>query len=314
MSQHSLTVGIDVAKDRLDVAFGSQGQMISMEYTQPTTAGLIERLKKVSPSLIVLEATGGFERPLAASLAAAGLPVTVVNPRQIRDFARAIGKLAKTDALDARVLAHFGEAVRPEVRPIKDQDRQILTDQVVRRRQIVAMLTQEKNRLKQASKNVRPDIQDHICYLERRLARVEAEIECTLKANPIYLADVQLLVSVPGVGPATAAALVALTPELGRLNRREIAALVGTAPFNRDSGIRRGTRAIWGGRKTVRTLLYMSTVAAIRCNPIIRAFYQRLITAGKKPKVAITACMRKMIIILNAMMKHRTTWRLQTTE
>lgn len=311
MTQESLTIGIDVAKDRLEVAFGSRGELDCLPYTEGAIAGLIERLQSTSPRLIVVEATGGFERSVAAALAGAGLPVAVVNPRQVRDFARATGKLAKTDAIDARVLAHFGAAIRPKLRPLKDNERQVLTDQVARRRQIVAMITQEKNRLKRASPTVRGDIEDHIRYLKRRLARVEDEIERTIKASPLYLADVQLLVSAPGIGLVTASSLVALCPELGTLNRCPMAALVGLAPFNRDSGVRRGTRTIWGGRKTVRAVLYMATVAAIRCNPVIKAFYQRLIAAGKKPKVALTACMRKLLTILNAMLKHRTTWAFQ---
>jgi transposase len=304
----SLFVGIDVCKARLDVALSENDQFFSIPYTEEELSGLIEKLQSLSPNCIVLEATGGLERPLVAYLANAGLPVVVVNPRQVRDFAKAIGKLAKTDKIDAQTLARFAEAIKPEQRPIKDAERQQLADQVTRRRQIVGMITQEKNRLSRASGLVRSDIEDHITYLKERLDRSDGDIDKIIKATPLYQDTVQLLCTVPGVGPVTSASFVAFCPELGRLDRRQIAALIGTAPLNRDSGTKSGVRCVWGGRKALRNQLYMATISAIRFNCKIKDFYSRLTKAGKKPKVAITACMRKLIVILNAMVKQQKAW------
>jgi transposase len=310
MSQ-SFFAGIDVSQAQLDVAI-SQGDDVLEFFSVPNTddeiSKLINKLKTSMAKLIVVEATGGLERPLVAYLAEAGLPIVVNNPRQIRDFGRAIGQLAKTDKIDARTMARFAAVIKPPQRPIKDAERQQLTDQVARRRQLVQMLAQEKNRLSRAVGPVRDDIKHHIEYLQDRLDKSNSDIDQIIKNTPIYQETVELLSTVPGIGPVTTASLVAYCPELGSLNRRQIAALIGTAPFNRDSGTRTGARCIWGGRKTVRMPLYMATISAIKCNSKIKSFYQRLITAGKKPKVAITACMRKLIVILNAMVKQQKPW------
>jgi transposase len=301
-----LFVGIDVSKARLDVALGDQ--FFSIQHTEEEMSHLVEKLKSASPQLIVLEASGALERPLVAYLAEAGLPVVVVNPRQVRDFARATGKLAKTDKIDAHILARFAEAIKPEQRPLKEAERQQLADMVARRKQIVGMISQEKNRLLRASVRVRPDIEHHLAYLKERLDGSNKDIEKHIKATPVYQELVELLSTVPGVGPVTCASFIAWCPELGLIENRKLAALIGTAPLNRDSGSRSGTRCVWGGRKQLRNQLYMATVAAIRFNYKIREFYLRLKAAGKRPKVAITACMRKLLTILNAMVKRQKPW------
>ena len=306
--EQSLFIGIDVSKARLDVALSASNQFFSIAYTEEGLTELVDKLRSPLPRLIVLEATGGLERTLVARLAEAGLPVVVVNPRQVRDFARATGKLAKTDKIDARILARFAEVINPEQRPLKDGDRLRLCDQMTRRRQIVDMISQEKNRLSRASDQVRTDIEQHIEYLKKRLDQSNKDIEETIKSTPLYQDTVDLLSSVPGVGPVTSAGFVAFCPELGTLDRRQIAALLGTAPLNRDSGIKRGVRCVWGGRKTLRNQLYMATVSAIRCNYRIKEFYLRLTAAGKKTKVALTACMRKLVTILNAMVRAHKPW------
>lgn len=303
--------GIDVSKARLDVALFQDDNIIdffSIPHTEDDMSGLVEKFKRTLPKLIVAEATGGLERSLAACLAGAGLPIVVINPRQARDFAKAIGQLAKTDKIDARTLARFAAVINPPQRPIKDPERQQLADLVARRRQLVHMLAQEKNRLSRAVASVQADIEDHIEYLQERLDRSNNNIEQVIKNTLVYQETVELLRTVPGIGPVTSASLVANCPELGNLNNRQIAALTGTAPFNRDSGTRSGTRCVWGGRRTIRTQLYMATISAIKCNYKIKSFYTRLIAAGKKPKVAITACMRKLITILNAIVRLRKPW------
>jgi transposase len=258
--------------------------------------------------LIVVEATGGLEGPLVAYLAEAELPVVVVNSCQARDFAKATGQLAKTDKIDAQTLSCFAEAIKPQQRPVKDVQRRQLSDQVARRRQIVGMISQERNRLSRASSQVRNDIEHHIAYLKERLDRSNKDIEKIIKTSSLYQETAELLSTVPGLGPVTIASFIAFCPELGNLNGRQIAKLVGTAPLNRDSGPKTGVRCVWGGRKTVRNQLYMATVSAIRCNLKIREFYLRLSAAGKKPKVAITACMRKLLTILNTMVKQHKPW------
>jgi transposase len=308
MEQLPFFAGVDVSKARLDVAFSDTEEFFSVPHNEEAILGLAKKFKTRLPAQIIIEASGGLERDLAVHLFQAGLPVVVINPRQVRDFARATGQLAKTDKIDARILARFGAAIKPPERPIKDAERQELADKVTRRRQIVGMLVQEKNRLARAAGPVRADIEAHIRYLQDRLDGSNKDIEKLVKNSPLYQDTVDLLRTVPGIGPVTTANLMAYCPELGSLNRHQIAALVGTAPFNRDSGSRSGIRCVWGGRKTIRRLLYMATVSAIKCNYKIRGFYLRLIAAGKKPKVAITACMRKLIIILNAMVKHRKSW------
>jgi transposase len=309
MSAAPCGIGIDVAKAHLDVAVRPSGEQWRCANTEADRATLVARVHALQPTLVVLEATGGLEAPLAGALAAAGLPVAVVNPRQVRDFARALGRLAKTDALDSAVLAHFAEAVGPAARPLPDACTQELQALLTRRRQLVEMLTAEKNRLASAPRRIRAAIQDHIHWLERRLADVDRELDETLRASPAWRAQDDLLRTVPGVGPVVARTLLAELPELGRLNRKQIAALVGGAPLNRDSGTRRGQRTIWGGRAHVRAMLYLGALAATRWNPIIRPFYERLLAAGKPKQVALTACMHKLLSILNAMVRQQTAWR-----
>lgn len=308
MIEGGACVGVDVSKDRLDVFVHSTRERVSVDNTDAGHRQLLEKLGTIHPKLVVLEATGGFEIPVVGVLSAGNLPVVVVNPRQVRDFARAKGTLAKTDALDAEILALFGEAVKPEVRPLADESSRELQALVARRRQLIEMLTAEKNRLRQAAGPVRGDIQAHIAWLECRLKDMDKGLSEIIQASPVWREKDDLLQSVPGIGPNTANALLAELPELGRLNRRQIAALVGVAPLNRDSGQMRGRRAIWGGRRHVRSALYMATLVAIRHNLVIRRFYQRLRAAGKGGKVALTACMRKLLTILNSMLKNQTTW------
>ncbi len=308
MANHPVYVGIDVAKAALDVAVSPTAERWTLAYTEREVAGLVTRLTPLQPALVVLEATGGLEGPLVGALAAAGLPVVVVNPRHVRDFAKATGLLAKTDALDASVLARFAAAIRPTPRPLPDAATQTLAALVTRRRQLVTMLTAERNRLGSAPRVLRAEIQAHITWLQRRLGRLDEDLHQAIRTSPVWRAQDDLLQSVPGVGPVLARTLLASLPELGRLDRKAIAALVGVAPLNRDSGTFRGRRRVWGGRAAVRAVLYMGTLVAVRHNPILRAFYQRLRAVGKLPKVALTACMRKLLTILNAMLKHQTRW------
>lgn len=301
-------VGIDVAKATLDIALHTTGQTWSCANDPAAIESVVARLQSLAIERIVLEATGGLEVPVAAALAAAGLPVVVVNPRQVRDFARATGQLAKTDPLDARVLAHFAAAIQPPVRPQPETATQELAALLQRRRQLMEMLVAEKNRLGTARPTVKADIQAHITWLEQRLQDLDTDVHRRIEQSPIWRAQEDLLQSVTGVGPILTLTLLAHLPELGQLNRKQIAALVGLAPFNRDSGRGRGPRRIKGGRAPVRAVLYMATLTAIRYNPVIGAFYHRLIDAGKVPKVAITACMRKLLTILNAMVKHQSHW------
>lgn len=304
-------VGIDVSKATLDVALVPDNRAWQIERSESGIASLIEDLRGGAVDLIVLEATGGMETPLVAALAAVRLPVVVVNPRQARAFARATGALAKTDAIDAYLLARLGQTLNPEIRPLKDEQTRELEGLLTRRRQLIDMLTMEKNRLEAAPARVRRDIAAHIDWLTKRLKDVDGELKGAIEANEAFRLKDDILRSAPGAGPVLAVTLLAAVPELGRLNRREIAALVGVAPLNRDSGTLRGARRIWGGRAAVRTVLYMATISAIRCNPAIRAFHARLRAAGKPPKVAITACMRKFLTILNAMIRSNTPWQLQ---
>lgn len=301
-------VGVDVSKATLDIAVLPGDRCWQVERTEAGIRSLIEVLLPLTPRLIVLEATGGLEAPLTAALALAPLPVVVVNPRQARDFAKATGQLAKTDAIDARLLARLGEAVKPDVRPLKDAQTQELEALLTRRRQIVDMLTMEKNRLHAARKRVQRDIAAHIAWLEKRLNNVDGDLKGAVAANDAFRLKDEIIRSVPGAGHVLSLTLLAGLPELGGLNRREIAALVGVAPLNCDSGTRCGSRRIWGGRAAVRTVLYMATISAIRCNPVIRAFHARLRASGKAPKVAIVACMRKLLTILNTMLRTHTPW------
>jgi len=308
MSPSHLFVGIDVAKDHLDLALRPAGRSWRVADDGPAIAELVEELRTLAPTLVVLEATGGAELPLLAALGGAGLPAVAINPRQVRDFARATGRLAKTDRLDAEVIAHFAEAVRPAARPLADARARELHELSARRRQLVEMLTAERNRLRTASARVAPQLREHIAWLQARLRDPDADLAAAVRASPLWREKDDLLRGVPGVGPVVSATLLADLPELGELNRRDIAALVGVAPFNRDSGRWRGRRAIWGGRARVRATLYMATLVATRHNPAIRAFYLRLVAAGKPKKVALTAAMRKLLTVLNAILHTRTPW------
>jgi transposase len=301
-------VGVDVSKASLEVAVRPDGERWSTANDEREMPSLVERLRRIGPTLIVVEATGGLQTLVVAELSMAGLPVAVVNPRQARDFAKATGRLAKTDPIDASVLAHFAQAIRPEVRELKDEETQLLTALMSRRRQIVDMLTAEKNRLSVSPKGVRKEIQKHIEWLEARVQLMNRQISDAIKKSPVWREKDRILRSTPGVGPVLSVSLLAGVPELGKLNRQKLAALVGVAPLNRDSGLFKGTRKVWGGRAQVRAVLYMAAVSATRANPVIRAFYQRLIAAGKKPKVAITACMRRLLSILNVMIKNGRRW------
>jgi transposase len=304
----SLFVGIDVSKAALDVATAPATQQWRASNDDGGIATLVEQLAAVSPQLVVLEATGGHEMPVAGALAAAGIPTAIVNPRQVRDFARSLGKLAKTDALDAQVLARFAEATRPTPRDLADEQLALLRSTVARRRQLVGMLVAEKNRMHTAEPGIKADIEAHIAWLEERLKRLDRDLEQAVRSSPIWRARENLLRSVPGFGPRTAFTLLAELPELGSLNRKQVAALVGVAPFNRDSGVFRGHRIVWGGRAPVRSALYMAALAAIRCNPVIRTFYSRLCLAGKPKKVALVAAMRKLLLIVNAIVKRGAPW------
>ena len=301
-------VGIDVAKARLDVAVRPAGKSWTLPHDDTGVQELVSQLVELGPTLVLLEATGGLELPLVAALATAALPVVVVNPRQVRDFAKAIGTLAKTDALDAGVLAHFADVVRPDVRPLKDAETQVLNSLTARRHQVMTMLVAEKNRLGSAISAVSPRIEAHISWLEQELRDLDQGLRQTLRQSPVWREKDDLLRTVPGVGEQLSLTLLANLPELGTLNRREIAALVGVAPYNRDSGALRGKRAVWGGRSRVRAVLYMGALVASRHNPAIRDFYQRLLASGKPKKLALVACMRKLLTILNAMLKRRTPW------
>ena len=312
MSRVDIHVGIDVAKDRLDVAQRPGAEAWWVTNDERGIADLVARLRALRPTLVVLEATGGIELHVVGALAAARLAVVVVNPRQTREFAKATGRLAKTDAIDAQVLAQFAEAVRPALRPLPDAATQQLSSVVTRRRQVIEMLTAEKNRLRTAAPAVRGHIKEHIRWLESSLADLDSELEQAIHSSEVWRAQDNLLQSTPGVGPVLSTTLLAELPELGTLNRKEIAALVGVAPLNRDSGTLRGRRAVWGGRSQVKATLYTAALVAARHNPVIRAFYDRLVAAGKPKKVALTACMRKLLTVLNAMIQHHSPW--QTTD
>jgi transposase len=306
-----LGVGIDISKARLDVAFSGDRPAFSVANDPEGHAQIVQALKNIGVVRIVVEATGGYERGLVAELAAAGLPVVVVNPRQVRDFAKATGRLAKTDAIDARVLALFGVAIQPPVRPLDDQQTQVVAELLTRRRQLVQMRVSESNRLAQArDRRVRKSIEGVLKLLDRQIASIDDEIDQHIQNSPIWKEKEDLLLAVEGIGPTTARTLLANLPELGRASRQQIAALVGLAPFNRDSGTLRGQRSIAGGRAVVRSVLYMATLTATTRNPIIRKHYQQLLARGKRKKVALVACMRKLLTILNAILRDKRPWRL----
>jgi transposase len=307
----SCSIGIDVAKATLDIAAepaAALRTLITVPNAEAGHAALVSALTPLAPTRIVLEATGGYERALTVALAAADLPVVVVNPRQVRDVAKATGQLAKTDRLDAALLARFAAQVQPACRPVPDATTQALRELLTRRRQLVAMLGQERNRLPQARGVIRRDLQQHIRWLERRVHTSDDELRQLVEHSPVWRVRDELLQSVPGIGPVTARTLLASLPELGTLKHKQIAALVGVAPLNRDSGQWHGRRQIWGGRAPVRHALYRAALVASRHNPVLRAFYTRLRAMGKPPKVALVATMHKLLPILNAMLAHQTPW------
>lgn len=306
-------VGIDVSKATLDVCIKPAGQTLHVTYDEAGIRQIVECLKEANPTLIVIEATGGLEVRVATELASKGFPVAVINPRQARDFAKATGQLAKTDQVDAAVLAAFAQVIRPQVRPLKDADTRALDDWVSRRRQLIDIRVQETLRLnKEASTLLQKSLKQHIAWLDKRIAEVDSGLTKRLRESEVWRAKDDLLRSIPGVGNVTTRTLLAKCPELGKLNRREIAALVGVAPLANDSGKHRGKRFVWGGRADVRAVLYMATVSAIRCNDAIKAFAERLKKAGKLPKVVIVACMRKLLTMMNAMLKNNTPWNLKS--
>jgi transposase len=305
----AVCVGIDVSKDRLDIACLPAHPTPTASNDAPGHAALVAWLKEVSPRLIVLEATGGYQRGLVAALVAAGLPVVVVNPRQVRDFARAMGVLAKTDTIDAMVLARFAQSVDPPIRPLPDAESTVLMDLLARRRQLVELRTAESNRLKQAAApRIKASIRAVLATIEKQIAAIDDDLDDRIRRSPVWKEKEDLLTSVPGVGKLTARTLMACLPELGTISRQAIAALVGVAPLNHDSGSMRGKRAIWGGRKTVRSALYMAALVASRYNPVIRATYQQMLARGKAKKLALIACTRKLLVILNALLRTRTQW------
>jgi transposase len=301
-------VGIDVSKGTLDLCIEPAGETLHVEYNDKGISQVVKRLVEVSPTLIVMEATGGLEMRLAGELSAKSLPVAIINPRQARDFAKATGQLAKTDSVDAAILAAFARAIRPAVRPIKDADTRALDDLVTRRRQLVDMRVQETLRLGTASKIQKKSLAAHITWLNKRITDLDDEMTKRLRASSVWKSKDDLLRGIPGVGEVTSLTMLAKCPELGQLNRREIAALTGVAPLAKDSGKHRGKRFIWGGRADVRAVLYMATVSAMRFNSRIKPFAERLKQAGKPGKVIIVACMRKLLTIMNTILKNNTPW------
>lgn len=305
----ALYVGIDVGKSTLEVALGARGQVFTQANEQCALEGLAKRLLELKPALIVLEASGGYERMVLAELTLAKLPVQPINPRQARDFARALGRLEKTDRVDARMLAEFAQRINPPLRELPDEQTQALAALMARRRQLTEMLVAEGNRLAMTPKALRPDVRLHIDFLRKRLDHLDQDVERKLQELPLWREYQELLKGVPGIGPVTCATLLADLPELGRLNRRAIAKLVGLAPIARDSGKYRGQRKLWGGRAKVRSTLYMATLSAARHNAALNGWYERLLAAGKPSKLALAACARKLLTILNAMLKQRAAWR-----
>jgi len=305
-------VGIDISKTWLDIAVHEADVTWRVGNDDKGIADLVKRLKHMKTTLIVLEATGGYEMQLVAQMAQAKLPVVVTNPRKVRAFARSTGKLAKTDKLDAKLLAHFAAAIKPAVRTLPSEEEEQLTGLLVRRRQLVDMLTVEKNRLHTVRPALRDDIREHIDWLQEKLSKMDEEIDHFVRKTSLWKEKDTILRSVPGVGRVTSSTLIAMLPELGTINRQEIAALVGVAPVNKDSGRKQGKRRVYGGRATVRSVLYMAALSAKRCNPRIKKFYDDLIRHGKEKKVALTACMRKLIVILNAMLKTNQPWRIES--
>jgi transposase len=309
---NGIFVGIDVSKHTLDVLVRPTGEYFQADNSPDGIAQLRQRLLELCPALVVLEATGGYEREAAIALVLGGMPVAVVNPRQVRDFAKSMNRFGKTDRVDAGVIAMFGEKLNPEARGVPEKEVRELDALVTRRQQLIDMRTAEKNRAGLAPASQKLRIKDHIRYLDAQIDTVNEELESAIQESRVWQARNELLTSVPAVGPVTSSTLIARLPELGRLTNKAIAALIGVAPFAVDSGKYKGQRKIWGGRADVRTALYMSTISAVRCNPTIRAHYQQLIGRGKLPKVALIACMRKLLIILNAMVRTNQAWRSTT--
>jgi len=308
MTEEAVYVGVDVAKSTLDVAVTDSGETWQFVNDDEGISQAVHYIASVKPAGIILEATGNLEMPLAAALQASRLPVAVINPRQVRDFARATGVLAKTDRIDARILALFGMQIKPEVRLLPDQKAREMSSLLARRRQLIEMLTAENNRLLQANISIRPGIEIHIKWLKEAISAINDDLDQQIQSSSSWLEKDNLLKSVPGVGKVVSTTLLIELPELGTLNRRKIAALVGVAPLNRDSGTLRGKRTVWGGRAKLRAVLYMAALVGVRRNPVMATFYERLLKAGKVKKVALVACMRKLLTILNAMMRTMTVW------
>jgi transposase len=302
-------IGIDISKTQMDIAIWDSEETWEIQNDTEGWQELVEKAKELNPSLIVVEASGGIEQPIVAELYLEKLPVAIVNPTRVRNFARSTGQLAKTDKLDARLIAHFAQAVHPQVRPLRTAEQDHLNALVTRRRQVVQMLTAEKNRRSTTYSTLRKRLQQHINWLNAELEALDEEIEQYIQVNPSWRKNAALLRSVPGVGPVTASTLLAELPELGTRNRQQIAALVGVAPLNKDSGKMRGKRRVFGGRAPVRRALYMAALVATKVNPVIRSFYERLLAKGKEKKVALTACMRKLLVILNSMIRNQQSWR-----
>jgi len=307
--KEKIFIGIDISKSQLDIYVRPTGQSWKTGNNEKEIRDLVKKLKELEPTLIVLEATGGLENSLSGALTSEQMPVVVINPRQVRDFAKAIGRLAKTDAIDAEVIAHFGEAVKPKLKPLSDKETQDLKAFNTRRREIINILTAEKNRYQSAPPCLKSDIKEHIDWLQHRLADIDNSIASKIKSNPVWKEKDEIIQSMDGIGPVISHTIISGLPELGQVNNRKIAALIGVAPYNCDSGVLKGRRIIWGGRSEVRSVLYMGALRATRCNSVISEFYNRLIKAGKAPKVAIAACMRKIITILNTMIKNKTLWK-----
>lgn len=311
VNQVQPSVGIDVSQATLDVAVNPSGEQWQLTNDDAGIGQLVERLRTLQPVRIVLEATGGYELAAVAALGIAGLPVVVVNPRQVRDFARSTGQLAKTDALDAQVLALFAARIQPELRPLPDATTRELSAVLARRRQLIEMRTAEANRLKLALEAVRGDIREHLRYLDKRIKELDRELHDRLRTSPLWREKDNVLRTIPGVGPILTTTLLADVPELGTTGHKQVVALLGLAPLNRDSGQWRGKRSIWGGRGHVRAVLYMATLTAIRVNPVLKLLYERLLRAGKPRKVAVVACMHKLLRICNAVLMHNTPWSYQ---
>lgn len=308
MSNGSVFVGIDVSKDTLDVAIKPEHLVFTVPNTEQGHRDLCKRIKPLTPMLVVVEATGGLELDVVIALHEKAIAVAICNPRHVRDFAKACGQLAKTDRIDAAVLCDFAEKIRPEARPLPCEQTRALDALITRRRQLVDMLSVEKNRLTSAAKAMKKDVKRHITFLEKAITQIDQDLRKMIKNSPIWRVNDDILQSVKGVGTTTATTLMAQLPELGQLNRKQIAALVGVAPLNRDSGHKKGKRTTWGGRACVRSVLYMSTLVATKHNPVIRDFYEHLLEKGKQKLVALTACMRKLLTILNAMIRDQCYW------